>query len=49
MQAVEVDGANQDEVVSLLLEAGNDASALLADNAGDTALALVEQALKNDR
>jgi hypothetical protein len=35
--------------VSLLLDAGKDASATLADNAGVTALALVEKTLKKDQ
>jgi hypothetical protein len=48
-QAVEVDGEKQDEVVSLLLAAGEGASAMLADSAGDTALALVEKILKKDQ
>ena len=49
LQAVEVDSSKQDEVVSLLLEAGQDTSALVADDAGDTALAIVERVLKKDQ
>lgn len=49
LQAVEVDNSKQDEVVSLLLEAGQDTSALMADDAGNTALAIVERVLKKDQ